>query len=103
VANDVQSFDTHEFGHFLGLAHAPDPSSTMYYLVPYADTSRRALDPGSLQFVCDVYPAGRASNDCSLGTSPANTAAGCTTAGSPGGLAAPLLALALISVALRRS
>jgi hypothetical protein len=103
VANDVQSFDTHEFGHFLGLAHAPDPNSTMYYLVPYADTSRRTLDPGSLQFVCDVYPADRASNDCSLATSSGNTAAGCSTTGAPGGLAASLLALALISLALRRS
>jgi len=103
VANDVQSFETHEFGHFLGLAHSPEPSSTMYALVPYADLSRRTLDPGSLQFVCDVYPTGRASNDCALATSPAGTTSGCTTAGSPGGLPASFLALGLLCLALRRS
>jgi len=102
VANDVQSFETHEFGHFLGLAHASDPDSTMYYLVPYGDTSRRTLDPASRQFVCDVYPAGRASNDCSLGGTTANTSSGCSASGGPGGVV-PLLALALVSRTLRRS
>ena len=103
VANDVQSFETHEFGHFLGLAHSPDPSSTMYALVPYADLSRRTLDPASLQFVCDVYPTGRASNDCALATSSTPTTSGCTTTGSQGALPASFLALGLLCFALRRS
>ncbi|HVP62393.1 MAG TPA: myxosortase-dependent metalloprotease, MXAN_2677/MXAN_2678 family [Myxococcaceae bacterium] len=102
VANDVQSFDTHEFGHFLGLAHAPDPTSTMYYQVPYGDVSRRTLDPGSRQFVCDVYPAGRASNDCSAADT-GGSGSGCNASGPPGGLASSLFALALLSLALRRS
>ena len=101
VANDLQGFETHEFGHFLGLAHAPDPNSTMYFLVPYGDTSRRTLDPGSQQFVCDVYPTGQASNDCSLGGASANASSGCSASGAPGGLAASLLAL--LSLGLRRA
>ncbi len=64
VANDVQNAMTHEFGHFLGLAHSPDPSSTMYANEPLGETSKRVLDSGSKQFVCDVYPQGRASTDC---------------------------------------
>jgi uncharacterized protein (TIGR03382 family) len=102
VANDLQGFETHEFGHFLGLAHAPDPDSTMYFLVPYGDTSRRTLDPGSRQFVCDVYPAGRASNDCALQGATANPSSGCSASAGPGGVV-PLLALALVFLTLRRT
>ena len=61
VANDVQNAATHEFGHFLGLDHSPDPSSTMYANEPIGETSKRVLDSGSKQFVCDVYPQGGAS------------------------------------------
>src|SRR5262249_13561011 len=30
AARDIQNTVTHEFGHSLGLAHSPDPRSTMY-------------------------------------------------------------------------
>jgi len=65
VGNDAQNAVTHEFGHALGLAHSPDPASTMYAIAPLGETSKRVLDPASAQFVCDVYPAGRPSRDCS--------------------------------------
>ncbi|HEY3586176.1 MAG TPA: myxosortase-dependent metalloprotease, MXAN_2677/MXAN_2678 family [Myxococcaceae bacterium] len=96
VANDVQNAVTHEFGHFLGLAHSPDPSSTMYASEPLGETSKRVLDSGSKQFVCDAYPAGQASQDCSSSTS-----SGCSTAGrSPP--VAPGVLLLLLSLGIRR-
>jgi len=100
VANDVQNAVTHELGHFLGLAHAPDPSSTMYATEPVGETSKRVLDSGSKQFVCDVYPAGRASNDCGP-SSAGSDSSGCTSAPDPGALT-PLVALLLGGLAVRR-
>ena len=100
VANDVQNAATHELGHFLGLAHAPDPSSTMYASEPLGETSKRVLDSGSKQFVCDVYPAGHASNDCTMEPG-GSSSSGCTAAPQTGS-ATPLLALLLGGLALRR-
>jgi len=124
VANDVQNTVTHEFGHVLGLDHSPDPTSTMYTTEPLGETSKRILDPGSKRFVCEVYPAGLASQDCLLsdgGTDPGGTGgggpsggggppgpgvstgtSGCTTGpGAVGGLG--LLALVLLPLlAFRR-
>jgi len=64
VATDVRNAATHEFGYFLGLDPSPDPASTMFLGTQPGDLSKRVLDPGSRQFVCDVYPAGRSSQDC---------------------------------------
>jgi len=96
VANDVQNAVTHELGHFLGLDHAPDPSSTMYANEPLGETSKRVLDSGSKQFVCDVYPQGRASIDCS-----ASSGGGCSSTDASGALV-PGLALVLAALARRR-
>lgn len=101
VAYDVQNAMTHELGHFLGLAHAPDPSSTMYSNEPLGETSKRVLDPGSKQFICDVYPAGRASNDCAANGSGGSSTSGCTSVPESGTLT-PLLALLLGGLATRR-
>jgi hypothetical protein len=105
VANDVQNAMTHEFGHFLGLAHAPDPGSTMYANEPLGETSKRVLDSGSKQFVCDVYPQGHASLDCTAsaggGAGGGNSSSGCSSAGTAGGLM-PGLALLLAVLAVRR-
>jgi hypothetical protein len=79
IANDVQNTVTHEFGHVLGLDHSPDPTSTMYATEPLGETSKRILDPGSERFVCEVYPAGLASQDCLLsdgGTDPGGAGGG---------------------------
>lgn len=107
VANDVQNAATHELGHFLGLAHSPDPSSTMYASEPIGETSKRVLDSGSKQFICDAYPSGRESQDCaSTGGGSTTPSSGCSSAGDPtvlgpGGLVL-LLALADRRKALRR-
>lgn len=64
VATDVQNTVTHEVGHLLGLTHIGSPTSTMNPRADPGETSKRTLDPGSKQFVCDVYPKGRASQQC---------------------------------------
>jgi hypothetical protein len=105
VANDVQNAVTHEFGHFLGLAHSPDPSSTMYASEPLGETSKRVLDSGSKQFVCDVYPSGQASRDCSSsggGGGGSSSSSGCSTTGQPLAVA-PGLLLLLLALSTRRS
>jgi uncharacterized protein (TIGR03382 family) len=101
VANDVQNAMTHELGHLLGLAHSPDPASTMYASEPLGELSKRVLDSGSKQFVCDVYPSGQASKDCTASspTTPTSSS-GCSSAGpipwAPGAL------LVLLALARRR-
>jgi uncharacterized protein (TIGR03382 family) len=102
VANDVQNAATHELGHFLGLAHSPDPTSTMYASEPLGETSKRNLDPGSKQFVCDVYPSGRPSQDCSSTGGGSSSSSGCSSAGDPGALG-PGILLMLLALASRRS
>lgn len=88
VRNDVQNTITHELGHLLGLAHSPDPLSTMYASAPSGETSKRVLDPGTKQFVCDVYPVGLDSRDCLLtdgGTAGDGGTGGTTGDGGSGG------------------
>jgi uncharacterized protein (TIGR03382 family) len=102
VANDTQETATHEFGHALGLAESPDPSSTMYTYAAVGETSKRQLDPGSQQFVCDVYPLGRPSQDCLLPDGGPVSPGGCSASGNG---AAPLAVsglLALLVLGARR-
>jgi uncharacterized protein (TIGR03382 family) len=96
VANDTQETATHEFGHALGLDESPDPSSTMYAYAAIGETSKRVLDPGSRQFVCDVYPKGRASQDCLLPDGGNAGAGGCSTGGND---ATPLAVVAMLGLA----
>ncbi len=96
VASDVQNTLTHEIGHMLGLAHDPDPASTMYASADPGELKKRTLDPGTAQFVCDVYPPGQPSKQCGvkpvatpdstgeLDATLGNTPKGCGAA--PGGL-----------------
>jgi uncharacterized protein (TIGR03382 family) len=103
VANDTQETATHEFGHTLGLDESPDPTSTMYAYAPLGETSKRVLDPGSREFVCDVYPQGRASQDCLLPDGgPANSSQGCSAAGTQGLPLAVLASVALLWLGTRR-
>jgi len=64
VATDVQNTATHEIGHLLGLAHFPVSSSTMSASANPGELDKRTLDPGTRQFVCDVYPKGAISKTC---------------------------------------
>lgn len=104
VANDVENAATHEMGHVLGLAHSPDPSSTMYLSEPLGETSKRVLDSGSKQFICDVYQSGHASTDCASGGGGGGgggDTSGCSSAGDPAVLGPGILVL-LLALASRR-
>ncbi len=97
VAADVQNTATHEFGHSIGLDHTTyvDPQdgkpSTMSPTAPTGDLTKRRVDSGSHQFVCDVYPKGQSAQDC------IKTNSGCSAA--PGG---PMLVLALLTLRIAR-
>ena len=54
---DPQSMITHELGHWLGLAHTPDPFGTMYYgLLPNGIQATVSGDDKA--GVCSLYPNG---------------------------------------------
>ena len=97
VANDTQETATHEFGHALGLSHSPDPTSTMYAYAPVGETSKRTLDDGTRQFVCDVYPLGRPSQDCIAADGGSMDGSGCSTAGTS---TTPVLAAGVLGLLL---
>ena len=104
VVNDTQETATHEFGHVLGLDESPDPTSTMYGYASPGETSKRVLDTGSQQFVCDAYPKGGPSHDCLLPDGGVPSTGGCSTAesrGAPVGLVA-LLGLLFLGTRRRR-
>jgi hypothetical protein len=56
--NDAQNTLTHEVGHLIGFAHAPDTEATMFGNSGPGETSKRDLAPDDVQGVCFVYPAG---------------------------------------------
>lgn len=60
VQYDLQAIMTHEVGHFLGIAHSPDPSASMYASYNPGSTSQRRLSPDDVKAVCAIYPPGRA-------------------------------------------
>ena len=95
VANDTQATATHEFGHTLGLDESADPSSTMYRYEAVGETSKRVLDPGSQEFVCDVYPSGRPSQDCLLEDGGPVSFGACSNAGTD---ATPVVFLGLLGL-----
>lgn len=54
---DFLSVVTHEAGHFLGLAHAAQPSSTMYPSYTQGSASLRDLAADDVEGICAIYPA----------------------------------------------
>lgn len=67
VATDVQNTLTHEIGHVIGLAHTPNPGSTMEATAPLGETHKRVIDIGTAQGFCSIYPPGRPSTSaCEL-------------------------------------
>ncbi len=54
---DLLSIVTHEAGHFLGLAHSPLRSATMYPSYAPGTDAFRALSGDDIAGVCDAYPS----------------------------------------------
>jgi hypothetical protein len=68
---DFQSIVTHEIGHFIGLAHTPVVTATMFARYSPGQTTIRALAADDVAGVCDAY---RPSGDRAV--SPAAAASG---------------------------
>ncbi len=105
VAADIQNTATHEFGHAIGLDHTGyrDPQdgllSTMNPSAAMGDLTKRRVDSGSRQFVCDVYPKGRAaSQDCTVSASSTNPTSRSGCSAMPG---EPMLVVVLAGLGLR--
>lgn len=64
VATDIQNTATHEIGHLLGLGHINWDASTMSPKANPGELTKRVLDTGSQQFVCEVYAKGRPTKTC---------------------------------------
>lgn len=61
---------THEFGHFIGLAHSSVSSATMYYKTGYCSKSFRSLDPDDIAGVQADYSGTSSSQSATLSLSP---------------------------------
>ena len=53
---DLQAVLTHEVGHFIGIAHSPDPSAVMFASYAPGSISQRVLTPDDVDAVCAIYP-----------------------------------------------
>lgn len=102
VATDVQNTATHEIGHFVGLDHTRAPGSTMNPSAPPGEVSKRSIDSGSRDFVCAVYPKGRASQACLHPVAPEELGSKANTGCAAAGPAALLPALAAWALWLAR-
>ena len=56
IEYDLQAILTHEVGHFIGIAHSPDPSAVMYASYPPGSISQRVLTADDIDAVCEIYP-----------------------------------------------
>lgn len=52
---DLENVATHEFGHFLGLSHSGDPSSTMWCDAVKDDLQKRSLGDDDVAGLCAIY------------------------------------------------
>lgn len=52
---DLRNVITHEAGHFLGLAHSDDPSSTMWCNAAKGEVQKRSLADDDLRGICAIY------------------------------------------------
>jgi hypothetical protein len=56
IEYDLESILTHEVGHFIGLAHSPDPAAVMFASYSPGSTGQRRLHPDDVAAICTVYP-----------------------------------------------
>jgi uncharacterized protein (TIGR03382 family) len=106
VSTDVQNTMTHEIGHFIGLDHTTYVGSTMNPQAPTGELTKRSIDEGSRDFVCESYPKGQASQSCLQPTANPNLGskaqvAGCASTGAEAWLPA-LAGWALLLVRRRK-
>jgi hypothetical protein len=80
---DLQNTVTHEAGHFIGLAHAPDSAATMFAKTSAGEIEKRSLSPDDVAGVCAIYPP------------PSGGGLGCGSGGAAGAISILLAALAL--------
>lgn len=111
---DLLAVLTHEAGHFLGLAHSPEPTATMFASYMPGDLGDRTLAQDDMAGLCDAFPPdpGLAaacnpiprhgfSADCAVEQKPVSCAASAPLPDGPPASPVPF-ALALGLVAARR-
>lgn len=96
VAHDVQRVVTPGIGRALGFKLISNPDSTMANILQWGELRQRAIDPGTLQGICDLYPRGQPTPGCPPpsdnpppdgtdgdGMDSEDKGCGCTSTGSP--------------------
>lgn len=63
VSFDFLAIATHEAGHFLGLAHSPDPHASMTATYQPGTLSHRSLSEDDRAGICAAYPREREARD----------------------------------------
>ncbi len=97
VATDLQNTMTHEIGHLVGFDHVTNPGSTMLATAPTGETSKRVIDPGTIEGFCSTYPRGEPPTPCDVTASHHVVGSGsCSSAGGSS------VALALVTVLRHR-
>lgn len=103
VGIDLEAIITHEAGHFLGLDHSDEPTSTMYARYRPGTVDGRSLEADDVDGICTSYPSNRAvtGSSCDPLGGYTDCTGGCSTSTEPrprtwGGF----LALGLLTVAL---
>ncbi len=93
---DIQNSATHEVGHFGGLGHSLDPSSTMYATTYPRETDKRSLDADDIAGLDVLYGGvivSSTSNKQVVGTSSSGAngggGGGCSLARSPSAATGP--------------
>jgi hypothetical protein len=120
VTYDLLATLQHETGHFLGIAHSPEPDATMQAVPAYGTTARRKLTADDVAAVCTLYPPEEPALKASCSPMPHDFSpdcdhilprepdpereAGCATSTAPARGGAPLLlAAAIMSACALRS
>lgn len=61
---DLPSIMTHELGHFLGLAHTPVATATMFASYQQHTTNLRYIQPDDIAGICAIYPPPLTTESC---------------------------------------
>lgn len=59
VKYDLEAIMTHEAGHFLGIAHSPEPDAVMYASYAPGSISQRKVTQDDVDALCAIYPPDR--------------------------------------------